>query len=128
MEKSKFKRVDFCSTMLEPTAAHCVGVWHHNCEMARELQDNIAETCKKEKRDMTFREMLDSEQFIRECQNWWYGMKALDRLSIATRGAIHFGIAINNEQSRVADYIKKYFGFCPILDKEKSKSLGFSSL
>jgi hypothetical protein len=125
MEKSQFKQTIFHSEMIEPTAAYCLGVWFNNCENARVLKDRIQKKCEKENRDMTFQEMLDSEQFFRECTNLWYGVKALNRLSISTRGATHFGVAISNEQMKMAKYIKEYLGFCPIIDKDKARERGF---
>jgi hypothetical protein len=125
MEESQFKQVSCNSERIEPAAAHCLGVWFHNCEIAKALKDKIKKKCEEENRDMTFQEMLDSEQFFRECTNMWYGVKALNRLSIATRGAVHFGVAISNEQRKMASYIKDHLGFCPIIDKDKAKERGF---
>lgn len=127
MEESQFKAINCCSERIEPTASYCIGVWFHNCEIAKDLKDKIQKKCKEENRDMTLQEMLDSEQFFRECAKMWYGVKALNRLSIATRGAVHFGIAISNEQSRIASYIKEHLGFCPIIDKDKAKARGFAT-
>lgn len=125
LPETEFKPVEFRSEMIEPTAAHCLGVWFHNCELARELKEKIEKRCTDENREMNWREMLDCEQFFHQCSHMWWGLKSLNKLSIVTRGATHFGIAISNEMSKVANYIKEHLGFCPILDKEKSKELGF---
>ena len=123
--ESEFKPVEFKSEMLEPTAAHCLGMWFHNCELARELKEKIEKRCKDENREPTFREHLDCEQFFSQCSHMWWGLQALNKLSIVTRGAIHFGIACSNEMRKVSKYIEEHLGFCPILEKDKAKELGF---
>lgn len=128
ISESELKLVDFKSEIIEPTAAHCLGVWFHNCELARELKEKIEKRCKDEERDMTFNEHLDSEQFYFQCSHMWWGLQSLNSLSIVTRGAVHFSLAVSNEMSRVSKYIKKHLGFCPILDKEKVKKLHFGDI
>lgn len=73
---------------------------------------------------MTFHEHLDSEKFYSQCSHMWFGMTALTKLSVASRGAVHFAIALQNDKSFVADYIKEHLGFDPILDK-KEDCFGF---
>jgi hypothetical protein len=119
------KRPVFNSEFIEPFAGRLLNIWVSRCEIARGVRDEIKAKCKAENREPTFHEHLDSEQFFRECTNLWWGLKGLNKISIVTTGAIHFGIAVSNEQRKVAAYIKKHFGFCPILDKEKAKELGF---
>jgi len=125
LPESEFEPVKFVSEMIEPTVARCIGIWFHNCELARNLKEKIEKRCEEEKRNPTWREDLDCRQFFRQCSHFWWGLRAWNKLSIVTDGAVHFGIAIQNEQRRFAKYIKKYLGFCPILDKEKAKELGF---
>ena len=117
----------FVSEELEPFAARCLGRWFVRCEVARKVKEDIQEKCKAEQREMTFYEYLDSEKFFRECSKMWWGLAAINRISIVTEGAVHFSIACSNEQRRVSKYIRKYLGFCPISDKEKAKELGFIS-
>lgn len=123
--ESEFKPVEFRSEMIEGTAAHLLGVWFHNCELAREVKERIEKRCKDEDREPNFREHLDCEAFYDQCSHMWWGLQSLNHLSIVTRGATHFGIASSNEMSKVAKYIKEHLGFCPILDKEKVKKLHF---
>ena len=125
LPKTEFNPVDFASEIIEPTAAHLLGVWFHNCELARNLKDKIEKRCTDEKREMTFREMLDCEQFFNQCSHMWWGLQSLNSLSIVTRGAVHFSIAVSNEMRKVSHYIKEHLGFCPILDKDKCKEYGF---
>lgn len=117
----------FLSEELNPFAAMCIGRWYARCEVARKIREEILVKCKTENRDKSFHEHLDSERFFKECTKFWWGLRAINRLSIVTDGAIHFGISISNEQRHVANYIKKHLGFCPILDKEKAKELGFDT-
>ena len=125
MKESEFKPIEFKSEIIEPTAAHCLGVWFHNCELARKLKEKIEKRCKDENRNETFQEMLDCEKFFRQCSHMWWGLQALDSLSIVTDGAVHFSLAVSNEMRKVSKYIEKYLGFDPILDKEKCEELGF---
>ncbi len=128
LPESELKLVEFQSEMLEPTAAHCLGVWFHNCELARKLKEKIEKRCKDENREQTFQEHLDSEQFWFQCSHMWWGLQSLNSLSIVTRGAVHFSLAVSNEMSRVSRYIKEHLGFCPILDKEKVKKFHFGDI
>lgn len=130
MSDYKFKTSDeqmpiFVSEELEPFAARCLGRWFARCEVARKVKEDIQAKCEAENREMTYNEDLDSMIFFRECSKFWWGIAAINRVSIVTEGAVHFSIAIQNEQRHVAKYIKKHLGFCPILDKEKAKELGF---
>jgi len=115
----------FISEELESFAVICIGRWYARCEVARKVKDDIQKKCKIENREMTFHEYLDNQIFFKECTKFWWGVKAINKVSIVTEGAIHFGIAISNEQRYVAEYIKKHLGFCPILDEKKAKELGF---
>ena len=119
------KMMVFISEELNPFAARCIGKWFMRCETARKVKEEIQKRCEAEDRDMTFHEMLDSEKFFRECSNWWWGMSAINKLSIVTHGATFFGIAISNEQRRVSSYIKEHLGFCPITEKDKAIECGF---
>ncbi len=110
------------SEMLEPFAAQMIGRWFHRCTQALEVKKEIEKRLKDKKKEPTFYEHLDIEKFHKECSNMWWGCKALTKLGIACDGAVHFCIALGNEQSRVADFIEKHLGFNPILDK---KGFGF---
>lgn len=123
--KSEFKPAVFNSEIINPTAAYALGIWFHNCELARELKDKIEKRCKDESRNETFQEMLDCDRFFHQCSHMWWGLQALNTLSIVTNGAVHFSLAISNEMRKVSKYIKEHLGFCPILDKDKCKELMF---
>ena len=123
--ESEFKPVEFRSEMLNPFAAHCLGVWFHNCELARKLKEKIELRCKDEDREPTFQEAMDCERFWDQCSHMWWGLQHINSVSIVTRGAVHFSIAVSNEMRKVSYYIKKHLGFCPILDKDKCKELMF---
>jgi hypothetical protein len=107
---------------IELFAGLLLGKWFARCEQAGKVKDNIVAKCKAEKRDMTFHEHLDADVFYKECENMWFGLKGLTRVSIACKDAAHFSVALSNEKSKIANYIEKYLGFDPILDK---KQFGF---
>jgi hypothetical protein len=107
------------SEMLEPFASQMIGRWYHRCTQALEVKKSIEKKLKDEGREPTFHEHLDMEQFYNECSNLWWGVKSLTKLSIACRNATHFCIALQNEKSKIANWIKKHLGFDPILDKDK---------
>ena len=115
----------FMSEEIEPFAAMCTGRWYARCEAARKVKEEIEERCKAENREMTFNESLDCQKFFRECNKWWWGMNALNKVSIVTEGAVHFSIAIGNIKRKVASYIKEYLGFCPITEEDKAIECGF---
>lgn len=110
--------VKFNSEELEPFAARLIGKWFNRCQKALKVRDDIVAKCKAEKRPLTFYESLDTEKFWSECSNMWFGLKGLTKVSIACKGATHFQIALSNEQSKISNYIEKYLGFNPILDKK----------
>ena len=119
---SDTKLIEIQSEALEPTAQYLLSRWFHNCQITLSVKKEIEAKCNSDKREMTFEEHLDSERFWSECSNMWFGLAALTKLSIACKGAHHFAIALQNEKSKVADYIKEHLGFDPILDK---KGFGF---
>lgn len=116
----------FISEEIEPMTAMCIGRWYARCEAARKVKAEVEQRVKDENRNMTSDEDIDCRMFLRECINWWWGMDAINKLSIATKGAVHFSIASSNEMRHVANYIKKYLGVCPISEKEKAREFGFS--
>ncbi len=99
MSKPNKKEQLFYSEPLGQHAQHCIGRWFVICEEA------------------------DPDDLYHECHNFWYGVKALNKLSIATNnardrdGAIHFSIAMGNELRRVSDYIESKIGVDPLTDK-----------
>ena len=115
----------FASEALEPFAVHCIGMWFSRCEIARKVKIEIEERLKAENREPTFNEHLDMEMFFRECTNFWYGVNAINKVSIATKGAVHFSLCIGNDLRRVATYIKDHLGFSPLSEKEKAIECGF---
>jgi hypothetical protein len=125
LPESELELIEFQSEMIEPTAAYLLGRWFHNCEVARKLKEKIEKRCEDENREPNFREHLDSEAFYDQCSHMWWGLQQLNSLSIVTRGAVHFNLAISNEMRRVSRYIEEHLGFDPILDKEKVKKLQF---
>lgn len=88
----------FFSEEIEPFAARCIGLWYKECE---ECSDS------------------DLEYY---CHRFWWGVQALNKLSIVTGtsrdrdGAVHFSIAISNEMRRVAEYIEERTGIDPFND------------
>jgi len=85
----------FHSAELEKMAASLVAGWYKICEEATE--DNL----------------------WHECTNFWFGIRALNRLSVATNnargrpGASGFSAAMTNEMNRVAQYIKSRINVDP---------------
>jgi len=119
---SDAKLVKMYSEDLEPTAIYCLGRWFDRCQTALAVQQEIIIKCKMEGREKTFHEYLDCEEFYNNCSTMWYGLQALNKLSIACKTTTHFSLAVSGEMSRVAGYIKEHLGFNPILDK---KGFGF---
>lgn len=89
----------FFSEDLNPFAAHCIGRWFRICEEAT------------------------PENLFHECRNFWFGIQALKRVSIACNsardreGAVHFSLALGNHKRDVAKYIERKIGVNPIEDK-----------
>lgn len=100
---------------IEPTAAYLIGKWLAKCEKARKRKDEL----NKKEGDLTFDEHLEATRFHKECRNFWWGIRALNRISIACEEATHFSIAIGNHMRHVADYIEKYLGVDPMKEWNK---------
>ena len=84
----------FTSEELEPFAGMIIGKFFARCEWEIEHGDEWS--------------------LARECDNFWYAMNAINKISIATnsgdKGAVHFSIASMNEKSKVAKYIEMKTG------------------
>lgn len=82
------------SEVIEPAMAHIIGHLWKRCEEAKagdhpfELED--------------------------ELHGLWYAMEAMLSLSVATKGATHFSVALGNEMQYIANYIEGEIGFNPI--------------
>lgn len=90
-ERIKFikeKTENFRSENLEGTASYCIGRWWKACEDVKE----------------------DREALDRACQRFWFGVKALNRLSILCPGAVHFSIVSSNEMRKANEYITMVLG------------------
>lgn len=94
----KSKEQLFFSEDLEPIAEYCIGCWFKNCEEA------------------------EPENLEHACHNFWFGVRALNRLAVATNnsrerpGAVHFSIAMGNELRRVSDYIRGKLDVDPLTE------------
>lgn len=112
-----FDETTIVSEAVEPTAAYLVGRWYAKCEKARKRSEEL-----KAKEDggeyLTPHEFLESERFWRECRNFWWGVRALNRVSIACEEAVHFALACGNVMRDVARYIEEHLGINPLTDKE----------
>jgi len=115
--KKNFDETTIVSEAVEPTAAYLVGRWYAKCEKARKREAEL-----KKKREageiLNWRESLEADAFYSECQNFWWGVRALNRVSIACKEAVHFSIACGNVMRDVANYIEKYLGIDPFKEKE----------
>ena len=85
------------SEAIEPAMAHIVGRLWKRCEEA-----------KKSERPF---ELED------ELHNLWYAMEAMLSLSVATKGATHFSVALGNHYQEIANYIESVIGYNPILQR-----------
>ena len=91
MEKFKFR-----SERVEDTMAYVIGGLYAKCEYEKEHGDKWS---------------LESA-----CVSFWYGVQALNKLTIALKDCDHASIAIMNEIQRVASYIEDTIGINPISD------------
>jgi len=94
MSEKKFK---FKSENVEPTFAHIIGGLYAKCEYEKEHGDK-----------------WDLES---ACVSFWYGIQAINKLTIAMKDCTHANISIMNEIQRVARYIYDAIGIDPIADK-----------
>jgi hypothetical protein len=105
------------SEAIEPTAGYLIGRWWAKCEKARKRRDEL--NAKREAGNhLTWEEALEVERFWKECRNFWWGVRALNRVSIACEEAIHFSLAMGSVMRDTADYIERYLGVDPMNDKE----------
>jgi len=89
----KFK---FVSEKVEPTFAYIIGGLYAKCEYEKEHGDKWS---------------LESA-----CVNFWYGVQAINKMTIAMGDCSHANVSIMNEIRVVSNYIKDTIGIDPILD------------
>jgi hypothetical protein len=115
--KKNFDETTIVSEAVEPTAAYLVGRWYAKCEKARKRTEEL--TAKEESgENLTWDEFSEAERFLKECRNFWWGVRALNRVSIACEEAVHFALACGNVMGDVARYIEEHLGIDPLTDKE----------
>ena len=88
-------------------AEYLIGRWWAKCEAQKAKYGN------------------HNSRFIDECENFWFGIRALQSLSIACVEAVHFALAMNTNAQRADRYIEKELGFSPICCREEIKKHSF---
>lgn len=112
-----FDETTIVSEAIEPTAAYLVGRWFAKCEKARKRRDELQKK-RESGQHLTWQESLEADSFYSECRNFWWGIKALNRVSIACQEAIHFSLACGNVMMDVSKYIEEHLGIDPMREWE----------
>jgi hypothetical protein len=105
----------FSSAPLEQFATYMIGV--HGMKLLHAKDTYLA----------SHAHGIEWYQFANLCLSHWYLVQdVLGRITSVTRGeAPHFGVVMNNELHKTADYLKFLTGVCPILEKERFNSRDF---
>lgn len=94
-------RPEIVSEAIEPTFAYLTGRWFNQVEKARQEHGD------------------NDLHVIRECENFWSGMRGLQHVLWACRDNVcHTDVAHNNNMRKVADYIREVSGHDPWLWKQ----------
>ena len=89
----KFK---FVSEKVEPTFAYIIGGLYAKCEYEKEHGNQYS--------------LEDA------CVDFWYGVHAINKMTIAMKDCHHSNISIMNEMQRVSNYIEDAIGINPLVD------------